>query len=230
MSIKLSNRLNAIASFVSQDSRIIDVGTDHGYIPVFLVENGICKNATASDVNIGPLMSAKRTAELHGVTEKIRFVHTDGLNGISYDDGDTVVIAGMGGETIVKILSAALWVKDEKIHLILQPQSKITELTEWLDENGFLVDKAVLASDDRKIYLILSVCFSGKRESNDIFGILKRCDDRLLPEYLDSLIIKNKKAISGMMRSKNKTSELELLISDTEALEKLKEELNYANS
>ena len=105
--LQLQPRLQCIASLVQKGARLADVGTDHGYLPVYLLQEGTIERAIASDINALPLDHARATAEEYGVTEKIDFRLCPGLAFIRADECDTVAIAGMGGETILGILEAS---------------------------------------------------------------------------------------------------------------------------
>ena len=121
--IELTPRLQAVAGLVPRGARLADVGTDHAYLPASLLQQGVIDTAVAADLRPGPLDRARATAERYGLTEQISFRLCDGLSGILPEEADTVVIAGMGGETIAAILSAAPWVREEGKRLILQPMS-----------------------------------------------------------------------------------------------------------
>lgn len=154
-SIKLSDRLLAIAQLIPPSGGVADVGTDHGYIPVWLVQNGHNGKLFATDINIAPLEHAKQTATEYGLDDKIEFQLCDGLAALNGTDLSTVIIAGMGGESIAEILSGAPWVKEQNTLLILQPMSKSSLLRKWLFENGFRVLSEQLV-DDGKVYEILT--------------------------------------------------------------------------
>ena len=154
MSIKLSKRLQAIADFVEPGSAVADIGTDHGFLPVYLVQQGIASRVFASDISAGSLGAAKRSAEKYDVTDKVIFIHAPGLTGIGEDEIDTVVIAGVGGETIVGILEETPWTKNGK-KLILQPQTKKEVLTDYLSENGYAISAAEAVRDKHRDYLVL---------------------------------------------------------------------------
>jgi tRNA (adenine22-N1)-methyltransferase len=155
--IKLSERLKTVADFVDEGARVADVGTDHGFIPVFLIQEGITNKVIASDINEGPLDSAVRTAEEYSVSD-IDFRLCDGLNGIKQDEADTVIIAGMGGETIISIINTSGWNWERK-SLILQPMSKQAELIIWLYENGFTVIKEAFATEGKETYRLLKAVY-----------------------------------------------------------------------
>ena len=108
--LELSPRLAAIAALVPQGARLADVGTDHAYLPVRLLLDGGIASAVATDVNEGPLQRGRETAERYGV-RTILFRRCDGLADVRADEVDTVVIAGMGGDLIARILAAAPWTK-----------------------------------------------------------------------------------------------------------------------
>lgn len=129
--MELSPRLQAIARQVPQGARLADVGTDHGYLPVWLLLNGRIGYAIAADLRKGPLDRAKGTAQRFEQTDGISFRLCDGLTGIHEEEVDAVAIAGMGGETIAAILEAASWTKKGKL-LLLQPMTGAPKLRRWL--------------------------------------------------------------------------------------------------
>ena len=108
--MELSPRLDAIARQVPQGARLADIGTDHGYLPVWLLMRGTIERAIAADLREGPLGRARKTARQYGQSEKISFRLCDGLTDIDPDEVDVITIAGMGGETIATILEAAPWI------------------------------------------------------------------------------------------------------------------------
>jgi len=153
--VKLSNRLKALADLIDTGASIIDVGTDHGYLPAYLAQKGLAQRVFASDISAASLNAAKRTAKESNITELITFLVAPGLDGISPADVDTVVIAGMGGETIVRILENAPWLKIKRKKLILQPQSKIDILFKFLYDTGYDIKEVKYVNEKRKRYLIL---------------------------------------------------------------------------
>ena len=197
--IKLTPRLAAVASFVNNCNTAADIGTDHGFVPVYLIQNGICKNAIASDINKGPLQSAVRTAHEYGVYNKLEFVCAPGLDGVKEGSVDTAVIAGMGGETIVGILDAAQWVKTYKTRLVLQPQSKLEMLEGYLSDNGFTVEKGFLVKDSGRLYIVLSVVYTGESNINQTYftDVLKQ--DPLLNEYVSGILKKLSLRKTGLL-------------------------------
>jgi len=155
--IKLSERLKRIADYIDDSDCVADIGTDHGYLPVYLAQVNPNRCIVASDISDGSLRAARNSALKYGVTEAIRFVVADGLDGVSPDCVDTVVISGMGGETIVGILEGAPWIRDKRYKLILQPQSKIDVLCRYLYDNGYVISETKIVGDRNKAYTILFI-------------------------------------------------------------------------
>ncbi len=158
---KLGARLSAIAQLVRDDVLLIDVGTDHGYLPVSLVLSGRIRRAIASDVAPGPLSKAEKNRSDTGLDAEISVVFSDGLASIGIEAPSDIVIAGMGGELISKIIDAKPQVKNPDVHLILQPMTKAEHLRRYLCENGFEILSELLACEG-KIYQIISCRYTGK--------------------------------------------------------------------
>lgn len=206
--IKLSDRLAAAAGLVAPGARVIDVGTDHGRIPVYLAQTARADAIFASDVNAKPLARARELARLCGVDDKITFLLGDGLGVVGRGDVDTVIISGMGGETAERILSGAHWLRGGAVSLILQPQTKLAHLCRWLDGNGFCVADASLAADSGRIYPIFLAQTDGRggERGGDgarlrLLAICAEKRDALLPEYIDALIADTERAARGQARS-----------------------------
>ncbi len=154
--ITLDKRLSAVAVLVRHGSRLADIGTDHAYLPTYLVQTGVCPSAIASDIGAGPLEAARHTVTAAGLTSEIALRLGDGLATVSADEVEDIAIAGMGGETIAAILEAALWVKDHRLRLILQPMTRAEDLRRWLLHNGFSVLEEHLIRDGRHLYPVLA--------------------------------------------------------------------------
>ena len=134
--LQLQPRLQLLATLVPEGSRLADVGTDHGYVPVYLLQRGLIKGAIASDIGAEPLQHAKNTAAEYGVAG-INFRLCPGLDTVAPEECDTILIAGMGGETIITILENAPWTKRGEHLLLLQPMTKVEMLRKWLADNGY---------------------------------------------------------------------------------------------
>jgi tRNA (adenine22-N1)-methyltransferase len=161
--IKLSNRLNAAALMVNQGSRLCDVGTDHGYVPVYLVKKGYIKNAIACDINQAPLNSCISLVEEYELQDKIKCVLSDGLDNISSNDIDDILIAGMGGELIANILDKCDYISDK--HLILNPMTHAEITREWLYNNGFEIINDIIVSDAKHHYNVFDAIYTGNKSS-----------------------------------------------------------------
>lgn len=207
--IRLSNRLQAVASRIAPCGTVADVGTDHGYLPVWLLQTHTAQRVIASDIHAGPLERARRSAAEHFLENAIRFELCDGLQFAGADAADTVVIAGMGGETIIAILDAAPWTRQGR-RLVLQPQSKIRELTDWLQDNGYMLADAQLCLDAGKLYLILDVRGAASQERMTAETLLLRRRDPLLPQYLTEQDARLRRAIAGMERAERQEVVAEL--------------------
>lgn len=227
---KLSDRLYKIAAYVSKGSRVADIGTDHCYIPIWLVLGNIAESVIASDKKIGPLETGKMNAEEYGVRDKIDFRLSDGLAAIHDREADTVIIAGMGGENIAEIIKSSGWKWKESHRLILQPMTKQTELCRFLYENGFSVFDEALAKDGGEIYRILLVGYRKSHIPADASlwagQALFEKKEPLLSEYLDMLISKTSRAIKGIVSGKDPdTNNLNMLRKRLEEFETMKEML-----
>lgn len=190
MSIRLSARLQAVAMAVPEGARVIDVGTDHARIPVWLAQTGRAGHVWASDIRPGPLKSAAALVARTGAAG-VELRQADGLSGFGPADGDTVILAGMGGETMVSILAAAPWTK-KSAFLILEPQSKQALLRRWLIGNGYMITKESLVADGGRIYPILlakggvSPSYTPAELYTGLFAQIS--GDRLFGAYLDGLM------------------------------------------
>ncbi len=176
--IRLDKRLKMAADEVRPGKRIADIGTDHAYLPAYLIENGICPSAIAADIGKGPLENAKKVVSTSPLlNEKIELRLSDGLEKISPDEADDIVIAGMGGILIKDILTKAPWVKDEEKRLILQPMSHAEDVRRYLCENGFEIIKEKASNDSKHSYLVIVAEFrnksNGKNEAFYYKGLIQ---------------------------------------------------------
>ena len=222
--LQLQPRLQMLADLVPPGAILADVGTDHGYLPVYLLQKGAIKRAIASDIGAEPLDHARRTAEEYGAALELRLC--DGLAGIAPHEVDTVVIAGMGGESIISILSAAPWTKDG-CRLILQPMTRQELLRRWLAENGYRFTAEHLVEDKGTIYPIL--CVEGGEQPSlseaETYAGLLLADDPLYGEYLTRQMARLQKAADGMRRSQDKACKADALDSLCEALAEKRRQL-----
>ena len=158
-----SARLCSALPYLTKGGSVIDVGTDHAYLPIYLVGEGISSRALACDINRGPIESAQKNIAAAHLSKKIETLCTDGLHGTEGFAPDNILIFGMGGELIIRILSEAPWVRDASIGLVLQPMTRAHLLRRWLLENGFSIEGETITHEDR-YYQTIAARFSGKRE------------------------------------------------------------------
>ncbi len=226
--IMLSKRLSTAADFIIKGARVADIGTDHGYLPVWLILNSVAKSVIASDINEAPQQRAKASAAKYGVNE-IEFRLSDGLKGFEPGEVDTIVIAGMGGENIAEILDCAPWA--HSCNLILQPMTKRERLVLWLRENGMRINSERLARENNIIYPIFQVTQGSDGDVSEaglyISKALIEKKDELLSDYIDWQIWKLKRARVGLEKSKQSDvwPKIKKLILALEGLEKMRGEL-----
>ena len=203
-----SPRLALIARLIPPGSRVCDVGTDHGRLPVYLLEQGICPFAIATDLNAEPLAASRRTAEQAGVTD-ISFRLADGLDAVEPQEIDTVVIAGMGGETIAGILARAPWLCAPGYRIILQPQSKLPDLMDALAQGGYCVQNQHLVEDAGKLYTVFEVTAGHMIPpiggAQYVHESLRTRSDPLLAPYLTGICDKLSRALAGLERTEGMT-------------------------
>ncbi|MBR3900964.1 MAG: Nif3-like dinuclear metal center hexameric protein [Ruminococcus sp.] len=151
----LDNRLKMCANMISGKGIVCDVGTDHALLAAYLITNGKCEKVIASDINEGPLESAGKTVEKYGISGKVELVLSDGLKNVNGEGVSDIVIAGMGGETIVKILSECQFDLNG-IRLILQPMTKAEILRKWLADYGYKIVSENGVSEGEKLYTVIT--------------------------------------------------------------------------
>ncbi len=157
MKLPISKRLLCCASMVQPGSRVADIGTDHGYLGIYLLQSGAARHVIACDLRKDPLENARRNAKLFGVDGEMELRLSDGLEKIRPDEVDTVVMAGMGGDLIQKILSQCSWRKREGLQFILQPQSAGNVLRRWLCEDGFEIQCEEPVQDGHFLYTVMDI-------------------------------------------------------------------------
>ena len=216
--IKLDARLSAVASFVRQGSRVADIGTDHGYLIAWLIENGISPCGIAADINKGPLDNARKTVLDSGISDKVELILSDGLKEIQLNTCDDIVIAGMGGNLIRDILSACPWIYNKNLHIIAQPMSHGEVLREFYIENGFKILREKIATDGKRLYCVISAVYTGEVHKKDVsykyLGELTENNDELTKEYIDKIIFALEKKYNALVEAgKEDQTDLEAVIS-----------------
>ena len=197
--MQLSSRLQRIADFIPPGDRIIDVGTDHAYIPIDLLLRDPAARAIATDIRPGPLHRARSDAEKYGVSDRLTLLECDGRSLCRPSDCDTVILAGMGGETMIGILSAAPGTKEK--NLILQPQTKQDELRAWLAGAGFTIRDAALVHDTGRIYMVWDVERGEMPPWRGVDSALLARRDPLLKPFLEDQIKRCRKRLNGLQKA-----------------------------
>ena len=151
--LQLQPRLRLLADMVPAGAHLADIGTDHGYLPVWLMQQGRITSAIAADIGPEPLAHARRTAAEYGAALDLRLC--DGLRGIAPHEADTLVMAGMGGETIIQILTDSPWPRTSGCTLLLQPQSRAEALRRFLAEHGYAIAREALVRDRGFLYPVI---------------------------------------------------------------------------
>ena len=187
--LQLQPRLRLLANMVPQGARLADIGTDHGYLPVWLMQQGRIASAIAADIGPEPLDHARRTAAEYGAALDLRLC--DGLRGIAPHEADTVVIAGMGGETIIQILTDSPWPRTSDCTLLLQPQTKVELLRLWLSRNGYACENERLVWDKGKLYVVLQMTAGLHLEGDPLYG-----------DYLDAQLRRLRRRLDGLRHSR----------------------------
>lgn len=227
--MELSTRLKTIASFVSEGMCVADIGTDHGYIPIYLTSEGLSGKAFAMDVNRGPLERARQNIKKEGLDGQIECILSDGMEGLP-EDADSAVIAGMGGDLMEQILTRG---EDKLCHvaeLVLSPQSHWEKVRKFLHSHGYAIQKEALVREDGKYYIVIKAVQGREAYSSSwqySYGTyLPGSKDPLMEEYL----LKEKEDIQKILTSfqgkdsetlKNRANEL------SSALEEIKEALKH---
>ena len=167
--LNLKGRLSLCAEYVREGSRLADIGTDHGYLPIALCQSGRIPSALACDINPLPLRSAEKNITDAGLSDRIKTRLSDGLSEVGEDEVDDVVIAGMGGELIARIIDGCEWLKNADKRLILQPMTRHDVLVGRLYENGFMIEEQAGVFDSGKYYTVMRVCYNGQAKKCDTY-------------------------------------------------------------
>lgn len=199
----LNRRLEAVANLVPRGSVAADIGTDHAYLPVRLVQEGICPMAYACDIGEGPLGKARETIDRYGCRGKVLPVLGDGLEALGADRVDTIVIAGMGGDTIAGILARAPWCRGKT--LVLQPMTAADRLRRFLWEEGFCLMREKAVEDGGKLYGVMLAVHTGKRrtpgQAETLLGRIAEEPGEEAEAYRAALAARAEKKAEGLLRA-----------------------------
>lgn len=201
--IVIDNRLRVCAEMISGNGIVCDIGTDHAYLPAYLIENKICTEAVASDINDGPLKFASQTLKKYGFEDNIKLIKSDGLANIPPDNISDIVIAGMGGETITLILDNIEWIK-KGVNLVLQPMTRAGHLRKWLYKNGFEIAEEKAVIEDRFVYTVIRAFYSGYRINiGKVAEYVGRINIETLAgkRYIENQFLKINNIVMGLCRA-----------------------------
>lgn len=200
----LNKRLACIAACVPKDSRVVDVGCDHAYLAIELIEKNIARAVVASDVVAGPVAAARKNIQGRALQDKIKLIQANGLQGVQKGEVDCVIIAGMGAGVIIDILEAGQEVLKACSTLILQPMVGVELLRKWLAEHSWQLEHEYLLEENEIMYEILvskpalepyelnlSECYLGKLKKQELF-----------PRYLEQLIKKQEKILVSLEKAR----------------------------
>ena len=205
MKLPISARLLACAELIPACETAADIGTDHGYLGVYLLMQGVCSRVIASDLREKPLAKAKENALRFAVADRMTFLRADGFHGFEPGSFQTAVLAGMGGDLIARILGDAPWLRSSACTLVLQPQSAEKDLRRWLGENGFEIERERLVRDGGFLYSVMQVVFGRGRALTPgeqyVSPALRREGDPLFPNYLDRVLRALEQTVSGISQS-----------------------------
>ena len=203
----MTPRLKEIASHVQSGASLVDVGSDHAYIPIFLVGNGRAERALCTDINDGPLKHSRENISQYGLSHKIKTQKANGLSGVDLNDYDTVIIAGMGGMLIWDILKQADSPGDKRF--ILQPMTAIAELREALLGNGFTIEHEHFVPEGEKVYVVMEVIWKRDFPYSPLELLVGR-NTKGSPNFAlwkTQIQAKLEKRILGLKRAKNRNAE-----------------------
>lgn len=208
--IAIDKRLKTIAGFVTHGGFAVDVGTDHGYLAIYLVESGRSKKALATDVREMPLQSAKQNIAEHLLGEKINTMLTDGLTGVELGGVTDIIVAGMGGILISEILEARHPLGGK--NLVLQPMTQAGHLRQWLCQNGYNILEEAPAFVGDKAYCVIHAQYDGVvRDSDELFclvGKIPQSKGEDVERYLAHIEQKLLKKAAGLKKSGKEPEEL----------------------
>lgn len=212
--MKLSKRLETIASFIPEGSKVADIGTDHGYIPIHLVQEGKATHAIAMDVRTGPLCRAQSHIAEAGLSDMIEVRLSDGLLKLEKDEADCVVIAGMGGELMIHILEEGRHLWDYIPNWVLSPQSELQKMRRFLLEQAFFIEQETMIKEDGKYYVVMRAVRKELHNNHDGREIsyrygksLLESKDPVLTEYLKKEEIQLEEILKGLLKGESESAE-----------------------
>ncbi|MBO4987972.1 MAG: SAM-dependent methyltransferase [Lachnospiraceae bacterium] len=209
--IVLSQRMQMVADMVSKGNVLADIGCDHGFVSIYLLENGICPKVIAMDVNEGPLLRAKEHIEERGLSSYIDVRLSDGMEKLLFGEADSVLIAGMGGRLVIKILTDCMDKAKDLKEIVLQPQSELHLVRQFLTDMGFHIIQEDIVKDNGKFYPAMRVAWRGEKaqalsEEELWYGpLLLKEKHPVLQEYLEKEKAKYAQIAEDIVNNGNNT-------------------------
>ncbi len=218
--MKLDNRLSKVAGLVKNCNTLADIGSDHAYLPAYLLMSGKINRAIVCDVNSGPLENGKNTCRTLGIYDKCDFRLGSGLSVLRENEADTITICGMGGELMSNLLRENINIAKSAKCLILQPQSAYDMLMELLYENGFGVLEEAIVKDRHLYYRIISASYGANTEKDDFLypSRLARQKDEVYRDFLNFRLGINENIIEKLSLAKDKDEEKNTLLRENERI------------
>lgn len=204
----MTPRLLALADCVTAGKRLADIGTDHAYLPVYLLQQGVIPSAIAMDINLGPIQRAESNIRKYHFEDKIETRLSNGLQQLQPGEAEEIVIAGMGGILIADILQADRRLWTEPLRFILQPMTAAEELRKFLEANGFCIERETLAAEENKIYQIFCAVRGSMNVEREvdyyISPYLLQHRHPLTGRFIERKIAEFEKMLSGLSRCERK--------------------------
>lgn len=204
--MKLGERLESIISLLKPVDTIADVGLDHGFLSIELIERQMCKHVIGTDLNAGPLENARKNVKRSGLETQITLIQSNGLQALKIGDSNAAIIAGMGGELIINIIENSLDVARSLSYLIIQPQSVQNEVREWIEVNGFSIEDEALSEENGKFYEAIRISNGNwKSPSKNAYetGIYLNKNPELYEKFINQKIKTNQFALKQLENSKS---------------------------
>lgn len=203
--MNLSPRLRMAADMIRPGVVAADIGTDHAYLPVYLLLSGICPRVLACDAGEKPLDNAKQTAACYAVQGKLQLRLSDGLDQIAPQEADDFLFAGMGGTLITRLLARTLWIYDTQKRFIFQPMSRAEELRRFLTQQHFQILEERACTDNGFIYIALCAQYNGEKKDYPpgyaYYGELPRSNMPEAQEYIKKQLYRVQKRADALEKA-----------------------------
>lgn len=219
--LKLSARMQMAADMVRPGGVLCDIGTDHAYLPSYLVLNGIIPSALACDIGRGPLDNARKSVEEYGISDKVALRLSDGLNEVKPYEASDFAFCGMGGTLMAELIGRAQWLKDKDKRIIAQPMSHVDDVITYFEENGFKIIEQKTCVDSGHIYTCLAAEYTGEKEVHSpgyiYYGILPGNINETDKKFIEVQLERLKKHRNGIMHTpgcEKEVKKLNVIIND----------------